>query len=149
MFQHSNVAGVTSRRRMTLRVTNVIAFLLLAGAAFPTHAQNNFNSGSTGADGAFAPATNQTLQVPASGVFNFTTMDIPAGVTVSFTRNAQNTPVTILASGNITIAGSLAVNGLPGATTGNGGAGGPGGFDGGLGGFGLPIYSGNPGQGPG
>lgn len=149
MFQHSNDARGTHRLKMILRLTNMIAVLLLAGAALPSQAQNNFNSGSTGADGAFAPAANQTIQVPANGVFNFTTVNVPAGVTVTFTRNAQNTPVTILASGNITIAGSLVFSGQPGATSGSGGLGGPGGFDGGLGGFGLPIYSGNPGQGPG
>ena len=149
MFQHSNEANGPHRLRMMLRFTNMIALLLLAGSALSTHAQNNFNSGSTGADGAFAPATNQTIQVPAGGVFHFTTVNVPSGVTVTFTRNALNTPVTILASGNITIAGSLVVSGQPGAASGTGGPGGPGGFDGGMGGFGLPIYSGNPGLGPG
>lgn len=149
MFQRSNDAMRTHRSRMVLLLTNMIAVLLLAAAAPPSQAQNNFSSGSTGADGAFAPATNQTIQVPANGIFNFTTVNVPAGVTVTFTRNALNTPVTILASGNVTIAGWLAVSGQPGAASGNGGLGGAGGFDGGMGGFGLPIYSGNPGQGPG
>ena len=58
-----------------------------------------FNSGSTGADGAFNPAANTTLTLPATGVFNFTTVNIPNGVTVKFTKNVANTPVTILASG--------------------------------------------------
>lgn len=149
MIQQSKDARVALRLRMTLRATNLIAFLLLAGAAFAVQAQNNFNSGSTGADGAFAPASSQSVQVPASGVFHFTTVNVPAGVTITFTRNATNTAVTILASGNVTIAGTLAVSGQPGAVSANGGSGGPGGFDGGLGGFGLPIYSGNPGLGPG
>jgi len=92
-----------------------------------------FDSGSTGADGEFAPTANTALQIPASGVFNFTTVNIPAGVTVTFLKNAQNTPVTVLATGDVTVAGTISMNG------GNGnylipGPGGPGGFDGGQGG---------------
>ena len=130
-----------------LKLILLTATLLLAGSV-PTWAQNNFSSGSTGSDGLFSPTGNQTLQVPASGVFNFTTINVPAGVTITFARNALNTPVTLLATGNVTIAGSLVLSGQPGAN-GPAGLGGPGGFDGGIGGFGLDTYSGNPGNGPG
>ena len=147
MFPLSSDALATKSLITPLRI--IVGLALLIVLVQPSRAQTGFNSGSTGADGAFSPAANQTLQIPASGVFNFTTVNVPAGVTITFTRNTLNTPVTILASGNVTIAGSFVVNGQPGASTGNGGAGGPGGFDGGLGGFGLPLYSGNPGQGPG
>lgn len=41
-----------------------------------------FDSGSTGADGDFAPASDITLGLPDSGIFNFTTVNIPEGVTV-------------------------------------------------------------------
>jgi len=51
------------------------------------------------------------VQLPESGVFNFTTVNIPAGVTITFRRNSRNTPVTILASGNVTIAGTIDVSG--------------------------------------
>ncbi len=91
-----------------------------------------FNSGSTGADGAFNPTTNTELQVPADGIFNFTTVDIPAGVIVTFKKNAANTPVYILAAGDVTIAGIININGADA----NGiypGKGGSGGFDGGTG----------------
>ena len=64
-----------------------------------------FNSGSTGTDGVFSPTANVTLALSADGVFNFTTVNIPSGVTVTFTPNAANTPVTILASGSVTIDG--------------------------------------------
>ena len=147
MFPLSSDALATKSLITPLRI--IVGLALLIVLVQPSRAQTSFNSGSTGADGAFSPAANQTLQIPASGVFHFTTVNVPAGVTITFTRNTLNTPVTILASGNVTIAGSFVVNGQPGASTGNGGAGGPGGFDGGLGGFGLPLYSGNPGQGPG
>jgi hypothetical protein len=97
-----------------------------------------FNSGSTGALGAFSPATNTVVTLPADGILNYTTVTIPVGVTVTFQRNASNTPVTMLATGNVTIAGIINVNGQNGITaTGAGagpipgGLGGPGGFDGG------------------
>lgn len=112
----------------------------------PATAQT-FSSGSTGADGVFSPTTNQTLQLPPSGVFNFTTINIPSNVSVTFLRNAKNTPVTMLATGNVTILGSININGQ------DGGLGGPGGFSGGPGGrvnsgalFGVQGFSG---EGPG
>jgi hypothetical protein len=112
-------------------------------------AQNNFSSGSTGADGAFAPTTTQSIVVPDSGVFNFTTVNIPTGITITFTRNATNKPLTILASGDVVIAGTINVDGKNGNTNGLGGPGGPGGFNGGTGGYGFDqSFSGVPGDGP-
>jgi hypothetical protein len=116
-----------------------------------------FNSGSTGADGAFtAPAGTTTLTLPPSGVFNFTTVNVPSGATVKFARNAANTPVTILAGGNVTIAGVIDVRGGGGGAAvgasvvgSNGGAGGPGGFDGGAGATGVIAGIGGSGLGVG
>lgn len=106
-----------------------------------------FVSGSTGADGAFNPTVaSTTLQIPPSGVFNFTTVNIPSNVTVTFIRNANNTPVYILATGNVTIAGTINVDGA-GSVSGNIAKGGPGGFDGGCGG--APYKLGSKGLGPG
>lgn len=115
------------------------ALLVLPGLALA------FSSGSTGADGAFNPAVNTVLQLPPSGVFNFTSVNIPEGVTVTFKKNTTNTPVVILASGDITVAGTLSVRGTKSADVGPAGdgnqgddglpgLGGPGGFDGGRGG---------------
>ena len=127
-------------RRFT---TTAIAFVLAVITPGPVSAQT-FSSGSTGADGVFAPPANVTLAVPPSGVFNFTNVTIPSGVTVRFTRNAANTPVTILATGNITIAGTVDVSATSGGNVVNGtflgsnaGIGGPGGFDGGNGANGV------------
>lgn len=118
-----------------------------------------FDSGSTGVDGAFSPTVNTTVELPPSGIFNYTTVNIPTGVTVKFKKNVANTPVVILASGNVTIAGTLDVSGTnaaSGGAAGDGnqgddgqpGLGGPGGFDGGRGG--MPgLKSGGGGQGPG
>ena len=110
---------------------------------------NTFSSGSTGVDGAFSPAASQTIQAPESGVFNFTTINIPTGVTITYTRNSKNTPVTLLASGDITIAGTISVAGGGGLTNGGGGRGAPGGYDGGAAGFGFDTFVGATGDGPG
>src|SRR5438034_4553077 len=153
-----------ARRRRAMRhgealMISACALLIALGSA-PALAQT-FNSGSTGADGAFNPDCNPkpcivTAPLPESGVFNFTTVNIPVGVTVRFTRNAANTPVTILATGNVTIAGIIDVSGSPGRPGGggiqlgsNGGAGGPGGFDGGSGANGVASLAGGAGLGPG
>lgn len=111
-----------------------------------------FVSGSTGADGAFNPTVNTTVTLPPNGVLNYTTVNIPSGVTVTFQKNAANTPVYMLATGDVTIAGTINVNGSNG-TTSNNGVGGPGGYDGGTGGGvnsdggkGLGPGGGNPGK---
>lgn len=124
------------------RQTIIFSILFIGLLAWPHHGlAQTFSSGSTGADGAFAPTATLTVPLPSNGVFNYTTVTIPSGVTVAYTPNAANTPVTILATGNISIAGTITVNGASGAgssTTGPvqnlGGAGGPGGFAGGNGG---------------
>lgn len=117
-----------------------------------------FDSGSTGADGAFAPSTNTVVTLPANGVLNYTSVTIPTGVTVRFKRNAANTPVVMLATGPVKIAGTIDISGAPGTTattpvilgvTNKGGAGGPGGFDGGMGGAVELNRNGGSGYGPG
>jgi hypothetical protein len=120
--------------------------LVLFFAASPVKAQ--FSSGSTGADGAFNPTANTTLQIPESGVFNFTTVNIPQNIEVRFIKNSKNTPVTILASGDVVIGGRIFVDGA--SWNGRfGGAGGPGGFRGGNGGTPIDNINGTTGDGPG
>lgn len=118
-----------------------------------------FASGSTGADGAFNPTVNTRVDLPPSGVLHYTTVNIPAGVTVTFTRNTTNTPVVLLATGNVAIAGTLDVSGSASTHAGASGdanpgddgipgAGGPGGYEGGSGGL-VPNIRGGNGLGPG
>lgn len=121
---------------------------LSAIALSATSVSAQFSSGSTGADGAFNPTVNVTVTLPPSGVLNYTTVNIPQSVQVRFTRNALNTPVTILAQGNVTISGEIVVSG----DNGNGrfgGLGGPGGFRGGNGGTFVDSPFGTAGDGPG
>lgn len=129
----------------------VVVFLWALTATAQT-----YNSGSTGLDGALAPTADTTLALPPSGIFNFTTVNIPVGVTVTFTPNANNTPVTLLATGDVTISGGINVNGARGldlssAVIVNAGAtGGPGGYPGGQGGAkGITNNAPSGGQGPG
>lgn len=81
-------------------------------------AQAQFNSGSTGADGALDLSGCQPhqisgaceVQLPESGILNYTTVNIPNGKRLQFIRNSRNTPVIILAQGNVNIAGAIEVN---------------------------------------
>lgn len=134
------------------------------------NANASFVSGSTGADGPLIlsnpPQQSEVppgsvingsaveIPLPTSGIFNFTTINIPSGVTVTFKKNATNTPIYILATGegypgDVTIAGTISVNG--GSTTSStgtaAGKGGPGGYDGGN--AGATSMSGGKGLGPG
>lgn len=115
-----------------------------------------FSSGSTGVLGALAPTANLAITLPSDGVLNYTTVSIPSGVTVTFVKNAANTPVTMLATGDMTIAGTISLKGAdgqPGQASATaisvGGVGGPGAFRGGNGAsldFSSPAATG---QGPG
>ncbi len=136
------------------------AMILLVAITPLTSVAQTFSSGSTGVDGALNDTTLPagctraqnliTCQIPANGVFNFTTVTLAAGVTLQFTKNARNTPVTLLATGNVTVNGVIDVNG--GRAVGIIGAeGGPGGGRGGDGGLGIEadILAGKSGEGPG
>ncbi|MCF6249824.1 MAG: hypothetical protein L3J75_00950 [Methylococcaceae bacterium] len=92
-----------------------------------------FNSGS---DGSFGPVDASlggitTIDLPPDGIIHATTINIARGNTLKFNHNALNTPVYLLATGDIVINGSINISGTHGNTT-NRGQGGPGGFDGGL-----------------
>lgn len=162
--QDSNQESHQERKRIMthfkyghFKYGTLVATLCLAGFVQPAFAV--YDSGSTGADGPFNPSVNTELQIPASGVFNFTTVNIPLGVTVTFKKNTTNTPAVMLASGNVTIAGTINLNGgnatdVGAAGDGNlgddgiPGIGGPGGYNGGRGG--LPgKLNGGSGLGPG
>lgn len=126
--------------------------LCLVAATGMLHAQG-FNSGSTGAYGPMNITTNTTLDLPADGIFHCTTIDIGTNATLTFNRNALNTPVYLLATSNVTIRGIINVDGQNKLTTipPVGSEGGPGGFDGGMPGLlGFPPGSGyGPGAGQG
>lgn len=122
-----------------LQIEGWIAVLILLCLPLTAGA---FDSGSTGADGDLAPTDDVTLAMPLDGVFNFQSVNIPAGVTVRFDKNASNTPVIWLVAGDVTIDGAVDVSA-------QGRIGGPGGYDGGLGRIPGSDESPGAGQGPG
>ncbi len=143
------------KRIRTGSAIGIVSAAVLFGWVTAVGAQT-FSSGSNGILGVFAPGANTTVVLPPDGILNYTTITIPAGVTVSFTPNAANTPVTMLATGDVSIAGTVNLDGTKG-TFGivsqgfvPGKPGGPGGFAGGAGGMGgLTNTFGSPGLGPG
>ena len=131
---------------MNIKILTGALIALLAGAV--VRAQP-FNSGSDGSYGAMNITSNTTLTVPANGIFNCTTISVSAGATLTFNKNALNTPVYLLATGDVAIDGAINVSGTSAAGF-SPGLGGPGGFDGGYGGFGIGDNGiGGDGQGPG
>lgn len=131
-----------------------LAFSLLAA---PSIAQT-FSSGSTGADGALdlatmncatgpnAPPYMQTgcwIQLPESGVLNYTTINVPSGKELYFKRNRGNTPVVLLAQGDVSIDGHVGVDANlyeygPSMQRDSQNQPGPGGFPGAAAKYGLP-----------
>lgn len=125
----------------------VLSLFCLLFAFSPASA--DFSTGSTGADGAFHPTSNDTIDLslagsgPGSGtydpvhwavVFNYTTIDVPANVTVAFKNHPSGAPVVWLATGDVNVSGTVSLNGERGSNTGEAIAfarPGPGGFEGG------------------
>lgn len=110
-----------------------------------------------GTDWIFHSGRTQVFDMTSrpSGIWNFTTINVPFGVTVAFKRNAGNTPVRWLATGDVVIDGTVDVSGAHGANSlglGLVAQGGPGGFPGGRGAVRKDQSGsnvGSPGQGPG
>jgi len=149
---------------ITLTAVLLLTLFLKAGTA---NAQT-FSSGSTGSDGAlnlttaehgpvyvFDPA-NFAARPVGNFVFDFTTINIEAGVTVKMSASQLNGPVTWLASGDVLIDGDIDLSGedgLNGEDTPPSGSpvhaiGGAGGFPGGLGGV-VNEHTQQSGYGPG
>ena len=117
---------------MKTKLAAITRLTILAGVITTSAAlAQPFDAGSTGADGALNVTSNTTLNLPANGIFNFTTINVPSGFTLKFNQNALNTPVYLLATSTVAINGTIDVSGQGGSAT-AGGRGGPGGFDGGF-----------------
>lgn len=126
------------------RVLIAFVFILLIFAS-PALAAT-FNSGSTGTLGNVVITANTVIPLPANGMLDYSSLTINSGATLTFTANSNNTPVYILAKGDVTINGAINVSG--GNASGmTGGAPGPGGWAGGNGA--QMGKTGEPGRGPG
>jgi hypothetical protein len=100
-------------------------FLLCWIASVSAAPGQTFSSGSDGTDGIYAPSgpagtvitfdpTQFTGTRVAANIFNFTTITIPAGVTVRLSGNVINGPVLWLAQGNVNIQGTIDLSGTSG-----------------------------------
>lgn len=142
------------------------AWLLGLLGVFVIRGNAQFSSGSTGADGAldysnlpanstviFDPAKfNSSLHPPGLYVYNFTSINIPTGITVILSGQLIKGPVFWLSQGDVLINGIVRAHGQPGAAaTANTSlrvpaVPGPGGFFGGIGGNSTSTPQ--PGDGP-
>lgn len=122
----------------------VISLLLVTLGSQSNAAEQTFNSGSDGSYGPMNITSNTTLALPPNGIFHCTTIKVANGATLRFTRNALNTPVWLLATGEVRVDGAVDVSGEEGGLGNNlsPGRGGPGGFDGGVGGYGGSGFGG-------
>lgn len=121
--------------------------------------------GADGSDGAFSPTTNTVVPLqdapsgpwngpntmPGKGVYDpnqwavvyrFTSVNIPANVTVTFTNHPSRAPVVWLVSGNVTINGTINLNGQQQTNVLVPAEPGPGGFRGGR----RAVAAGQPGS---
>ena len=108
-------------------IRQLAGLLALNLALASTHAQTALPPG----DSFTAPSGNTTYTLPPDGQVNYRTFTVPSGAIIKFTRNAANTPVYIIATGDVSIQGIVDVSGSVGSATGAG-ISGPGGFDGGA-----------------
>jgi hypothetical protein len=111
----------------TLFTATLVLVLLLSCTVSTGYAQTlpTFDRGSTGSEGALSLTTPGTyffdpsdtalfgkvLDPDGDGIFNFTTINIAAGVTLRFRGDRYNRPVFWLASGTVSIAGTLDLKG--------------------------------------
>lgn len=142
-----------------IKQRTIIAGLLVVLSGISASALAAFDSGSTGADGVLTPSNFSTtvckdyqqesnscqVRAKSGGFYNYSSINITSGSTVTFEKNANNDPITLRVKGDVTISGTVSVDGTD-ANVSNG-KGGPGGYDGGYGG--APNSNGYRGQGPG
>ncbi|MBW8363475.1 MAG: hypothetical protein K0M39_02860 [Rhizobium sp.] len=103
---------------------HALALMLALSAAFPAAASTLSVAGVndplapppavatpiTGVDGPLAPATDTTLPYRADGIFDFSAIDLGAGITLRFDPQTQN--VTLLSLGDILIDGMIDASGI-------------------------------------
>lgn len=135
----SNQASSIMNKRILPRGSRRLGLWLgtLLLAALPAAAQS-FDVGSNGSLGDVVIDQNTTLDLPPDGKLHYKSLTVNAGVRLNFKRNIRNTPVVILAQGNIIVNGIIDVNGGNGSNS-SGGEPGPGGFAGGQPGFGTTL----------
>ncbi len=137
------MSGVRSTSRSAL-----LAFVSVLLAVSSGYAA--FNSGSDGHDGVLNPTANLVIDMAdhPDGIYQYASVNIPQGITVSFKPNGANTPVVWLIQDSCVISGTVSIDGQTN-TDRNPTAGGPGGYAGGRGPLGPGAEMPEAGQGPG
>lgn len=135
-----------------MKIIPLTLFAAFTAFLLPLAGRAQVNSGSDGHDGALNPAVDIVINMAdhPDGIYQYTSVNIPRNVTVSFVPNAGNKPVVWLVQGNCIISGYVNVAGeaiYTGQIAAAAALGGPGGFGGGL----APIQNvaPSPGKGPG
>ncbi len=114
---------------MPIRISKSWFCMAIVAVMLSLNANAQFSSGSTGADGAldfsnlpsgstvvFDPSKfTAAPHPPGQNTFNFTTINIPAGITVVLSSQTLNGPVFWLATGDVTINGTINLAGAQGA----------------------------------
>ncbi len=124
-------------RKRFLLAKVICAAALIGLPTFVSAQDGVFDSGSTGADGAYSPTVSEVFMV-TKAEYNFTSVNIPSDVTVTFDSALDvNHPVVWLSQGDITIEGTVDLSGAQGHSSRAGmrpaAEGGPGGWNGGPG----------------
>jgi hypothetical protein len=101
------------RRAGGVKLSSIIFCVTVLVTGLPTGGRAQVNSGSNGSDGAFNPNASINIDMTSrpSGIYQYTSVNIPSSVTVTFTPNANNTPVVWLVQGDCNIAGTLSIRG--------------------------------------
>lgn len=135
---------------MLIRSKTFLAYLAIIVLIFVGNVNAQFNSGSTGTDGTLdysnLPSPSSVVfdpskfnHSPGQNTYNFTTINIPSGITVILSSQTLNGPVFWLAQGDAVISGNIQLKGQDGpAATANTSlrvpaVPGPGGYPGGIG----------------
>lgn len=130
----------------SLRPIALVLFTLLLTLSTNSLADAVVSDGSLGA---FNPVGSQVIDLDSmapDGVLNYTTINIPAGVTIRFSANASNTPVFMAATGLVVIDGLVDLSASHFSIA-AGPAGGPGGSAGSGSGDGTDGSGPSPGEG--
>ena len=129
-------------------ILRILVIFCVASLSAAANAQQ-VNSGSDGHDGAFNPTQNVVIDMAdhPDGIYQYTSVNIPAGVYVYFKPNPKSTPVVWLVQQSCVINGTIVLSGSDNSSE---GLGGPGGYRGGnagsaTAGAGLGPGGGTPG----
>src|ERR1035437_3295561 len=111
------------RRAGGVKLSSIIFCVTVLVAGLPAGGRAQVNSGSDGHDGAFNPTGDTVINMAnhPDGIYQYTSVNIPGNVTVTFIPNAANTPVVWLVQGSVTNNGSINLNGGSGVASGAGG----------------------------